>query len=278
MQISLLLLIFTVLPVLANDANAMSPLPKIFKFSKDDFLGKKEITVEGKKEWKMKDVAKEGKESKKKHEKKEEKKKIPEASSDLKEIEKEAEYASRITGVRKDYLMGMLVVETDLGRNTGQCTYKEVEDGAVAAYQSGNLSARAWQTFQERRDTIKGLAEDLGYDPEQLKVSCNPSQGVYAGTGGAMGVPQFMPDTWLEYHDRLSALTGKTHPDPWNVRDGVLAMALKLSDVPGVKDHNVWSEMAASKMYLSGSTSWRYDWYAQNAQYWARNYYELIRS
>jgi len=256
----------------------MSPLPKIFKFSKDDFLGKKEITVEGKKEWKIKNIGKESKKKQEKQEKNEEKKKIPETRSSLKEIEKEAEYASRITGVRKDYLMGMLVVETDLGRNTGQCTYKEVEDGALVAHEGGNLSARAWQTFQERRDTIKDLAEDLGYDHEQLKVSCNPAEGVYSGTGGAMGVPQFMPDTWLEYHDRLSALTGKKHPDPWDVRDGVLAMALKLSDVPGVKDHNVWSEMAASKMYLSGSTSWRYDWYAQNAQYWARNYSELLNS
>lgn len=230
--------------------------------------------MENKNTWKWNN----GKKNEDKGEVKSKEKKKPKNISDLKEIEKQAEYASRITGVRKEYLMGMLVVETDLGRNTGQCTYKEVEDGAIAAHESGNLSTRAWETFQDRRNMIKELADTLGYDPEDLKVSCNPAQDVYSGTGGAMGVPQFMPDTWLEYKDRLSALTGKENPDPWDIHDGVLAMALKLADVPGVKEHNIWSEMAASKMYLSGTTSWRYDWYAQNAQYWARNYNTLFNN
>lgn len=258
---------------MAIDAEAASLFPKVTGFAKDDFLAKKQVIVEGKKNWQSSAVRKK---EEHKEEKKEEKKKVPKAPSSLKEVEKEVEYASSLTGVRKEYLMGMLVIETDLGRNTGGCTYKEVAEGATALHESGNLSARAWQTFQERQATIKEIAEDLGYDHEELKVSCNPDQNLYPGTGGAMGIPQFMPDTWLEYKGRLSILTGKEHPDPWSVRDGVLAMALKLSDVPGVTEHNVWSEMAASKMYLSGTTSWRYNWYAEDAQYWARNYTVLL--
>lgn len=201
---------------------------------------------------------------------------MPGDISDLKEVEKQAEYASRVTGVRKDFLMGMLMVETKLGQNTGQCTYQEVSEGAESSYHNGLLSGRAWQTFQERKNTIRRIAQDLGYDHEQIKVSCNPDPRVYHGTGGAMGIAQFMPDTWLEYKGRLSDLTGKKHPDPWNVRDGVLAMALKVSDVPGVTDHNVWAERAASKLYLSGTTSWRYDWYANEIQYWSQNYEQLL--
>ena len=113
----------------------------------------------------------------------------------------------------------------------------------------------------------------MGYDYEKLKVSCNPP---YAGTGGAMGIPQFMPDTWMEYKDEISEIVGTDNPDPWNVRHGVLAMALKVADVPGVVEHDVWAERNASKMYLSGSTSSQYEWYASQIQYWARNYKSLV--
>lgn len=199
----------------------------------------------------------------------------PETVSNLDEIEEAADFASEITGVRKDFLMGMLVVESDLGRNPGKCTYREVEQGAEQANNKGQLSSRAWNTFQKRRETIQEIAKSLNYDYEQLRVSCNP-EGVYAGTGGAMGIPQFMPDTWLEYKDRVSEIVGKDNPDPWNPKDGVVAMALKLSDVYGVTDHNLYAERNAAKLYLSGTTSWQYDWYANQIIYWSKNYRELI--
>lgn len=189
------------------------------------------------------------------------------------DVERAVDFASSATGVRKDFLMGMLVVESDLGRNTGKCTYREVEADAQASHERGRLSGQAWQTFQERRETIKDLASKLGYDYESLKVSCNPP---YNGTGGAMGIPQFMPDTWLDYRDKIVEITGKQNPDPWNVRDGVVAMAVKLADVPGVTEHNIYAERNAAKMYLSGNTSGRYDWYANQVVYWSRNYHALI--
>lgn len=200
---------------------------------------------------------------------------IPQPVNDPKEIEKAAEFASNATGVRKDFLMGMLVVESDLGRNPGKCTYQEVEQGAQDSHEKGRLSSRAWQTFQERRDIMKDIANSLGYDYEKLQVSCNPGSA-YAGTGGAMGIPQFMPSTWLEYKDRVSAIVKKDNPDPWNIQDGAVAMALKLSDVYGVTDHSQLAERNASKMYLSGSTSYYYEWYANQAQYWAKNYHSLL--
>lgn len=200
---------------------------------------------------------------------------VPEVVSDPREIEEAAEFAANATGVRKDFLMGMLVVESNLGRNPGTCTYREVEEGALESYESGQLSSKAWQTFKQRQTIIKEIAKNLGYDHEKLLVSCNPGEA-YAGTGGAMGVPQFMPDTWLAYKDEIAAIVGKENPDPWNVKDGTVAMALLVADTPGVTDHSIFAERNAAKMYLSGTTSSQYDWYANKILYWAQNYTQLL--
>lgn len=194
------------------------------------------------------------------------KKRVPDSNPSYREIKEAVDFASSVTGVRKDFLMGMLSMESDFGRNTGGCTYAEVESGAEKSHKRGLLSKRAWNTFKHRREVIKDIAKDLGYDYRKIKVSCNPAR--YNGTGGALGVPQFMPDTWLEYKDRISNVVGKKNPDPWSTKDGVVAMALKLSDVPGVTQHNRGSERNAAKLYLSGTTSWRYDWYANRTVYW----------
>lgn len=207
---------------------------------------------------------------------KEEPTNLPKEMIDPAAVEKAAERAAALTGVRKDFLLGVLAVETTLGENVGQCTYKEVSDGAEAAHRNGQLSGKSWETFQNRRAQIQGLAAELGYDVNGLKVSCNPNPSQYVGTGGAMGISQFMPSTWYEYKDRIAKISGKEHPDPWNIEDGVLAMALKLGDVPGVTEHDLASEKRASKMYLSGSVSEKYDWYANNIQYWAENNHEIL--
>lgn len=201
-------------------------------------------------------------------------KKFPKKINNPREIEEAAEFASEKTGVRKDFLMGMLTVESDLGRKTGECTYKEVREGAEEAHKNGELSQRAWNTFEERKRVINDIAEDLGYDVDQLKVSCNPTN--YAGTGGALGVPQFMPDIWMIYKDEIASITGKKNPDPWDARDGVVAMALLLGDTAGVTEHNYYAERNAAKMYLSGTTSEIYGWYADQAFYWSRNYKRLM--
>ena len=190
------------------------------------------------------------------------------------EVEEAVDFAAEKTGVRKNFLIGMLVVESDLGRNTGKCSYGEVESGANASYSQGRLSSKSWRTFLKRRSLVRRIARNLGYDYKELRVSCNPSR--YVGTGGALGVPQFMPDTWIEYESRVSRIVGKRYPDPWDLRDGIVAMAVKLSDVPGVTNHNVVSERNAAKLYLSGTTSRRYDWYANRILYWATNYGYLL--
>ncbi len=175
---------------------------------------------------------------------------------DAKDIKDAAKFASRVTGVRKDFIMGMLVVESDLGRYTGGCTYKA---SRMSSY---------------RKKIFKDICEELDYNYKKMKVSCPPSG--YSGTGGAMGVAQFMPDTWMGYESSIASVTGHDPPDPWNLTDGVAAMALKLAKVPGVTSHKKSAEKNAAKLYLSGTTSSKYDWYGERVLYWADNYKKLL--
>ena len=172
------------------------------------------------------------------------------------DIVEAAELASKKTGVRKNFILGMLVVESDLGRYTGGCTYDKT-----------NMS-------KNREKIFKQIADELGYKYKTLKLSCPPKS--YKGSGGAMGVAQFMPDTWMGYKSRIASATGHNPPDPWSLTDGVMAMAIKLSVVPGVTSQQKSGERNAAKLYLSGTTSSKYDWYADRVLYWAKHYKEKL--
>lgn len=184
------------------------------------------------------------------------------SSVSAKNITEAAEFASRVTGVRKDYLLGVLVVESNLGRYTGGCTAKQSRmNGTRLAY-------------------FKEIAKELKYDYTKLKVSCPPAG--YKGTGGAMGVGQFMSDTWMGYKDSIARVTGHNPPDPWSLVDGVTAMALKLSKVSGVTDHKRNAEAKAYCVYLAGGNWASYcDGkgvnYGGKVLYWADNYERLLK-
>ncbi len=186
------------------------------------------------------------------------------------DIKEAVDFASRKTGVPKGFLFGVLKMETNLGKNVGGCTYGQVESGAEANYKKGKLSKRAYQTFIARRKTFKSITDELDLDYRKQKVSCNPSG--YAGTGGAMGVAQFMPDTWIGYKSRVAAITGHHPPSPWNLTDGVTAMGLKLGAVPGVKEGKESAYRRAAAAYLGTS----YGPYVNGIIYWAKNYKQLI--
>jgi membrane-bound lytic murein transglycosylase B len=88
-----------------------------------------------------------------------------------------------------------------------------------------------------RKDIFEEIVDELGYDEDDKKVSCNPSS--YTGTGGAMGVAQFMSDTWSGWKSRIASATGNKTPDPWDLFDGVMAMALKLEEDGAAKSGDV---------------------------------------
>lgn len=165
------------------------------------------------------------------------------------DIVEAAKFASKKTGVRKDFILGVLVVETDLGRLTGGCTYKE----------SGMSPAR--------QKAFKDICGKLGYDYKKRKVSCPPKK--YKGTGGAMGVAQFMPDTWRGYESQIAAATGHNPPDPWSLTDGVMAMALKLANDGATKKSGEWR---AAGRYLGTCSTKNTRFYCEKVLYWADNY------
>ena len=187
-----------------------------------------------------------------------------------KDIEDAVKFASDKTGVPVGFLVGVLKMETNLGANVGGCTYSQVESGAMANYKKGKLGKTAWATFQVRRNTFKGICSSLDIDYGKQKVSCNPSG--YAGTGGAMGVAQFMPDTWNGYKSGVSSITGHNPPSPWNLTDGVVAMALKLKRTPGVTSGKTSALKSAACSYLGTC----YAPYIKGIIYWADNYKTLL--
>ena len=151
---------------------------------------------------------------------------------DTDDIKDAIKYASKKTGVSKGFLFGMLSMESGLGKYTGGCYYKE-----------SNMN-------DTRKKYFKEICEELGYNYKKQKVSCPPKS--YSGTGGAMGVAQFMPDTWMGYKDKIADKTGDDPPDPWDLLDGVMAMALKLENDGAAEsgDVRIKSPCTGKKIYV----------------------------
>lgn len=174
-------------------------------------------------------------------------------SFDTDDIVEAASFASKKTGVRKSFILGMLVVETDLGRFTGGCTYKQSKMG------------------DKNSEIFKRICEDLDYDYKKVKVSCALSYGI----GGAMGVAQFMPTTWVGYESKIEKYTGHSPADPWSLTDGVMAMAIKLSNDGASSEKG---EYDAARRYYCGSNLDRAQCkqYGNKVKYWAENYKDRL--
>ncbi len=170
-----------------------------------------------------------------------------------------AKFAASATGVRAAFILGVLKVETNLGSNLGSGYYKK------------DMSPKQHATFLE-------IIQELGL-PDTVPVSKKPTG--YTGWGGAMGPAQMMPMTWIGYKTRVTAITGNIPPNPWNITDAVTAMALKVSDVPGVVNHDYNAEYEAAARYFAGNNWQKYTWYAHNSSGtgvmdWAAKYEQLI--
>lgn len=174
-------------------------------------------------------------------------------SFDTDDIIEAAKFASKKTGVRKSFILGMLVVETNLGRFTGGCTYKKSKMG------------------DKNSKIFKRICKDLDYNYKKKKVSCPLSYGI----GGAMGVAQFMPTTWVGYESKISSYTGHSPADPWSLTDGVMAMAIKLAN-DGASSKK--GEFNAARRYYCGSRLDRSVCvnYGNKVLYWAENYKDRL--
>lgn len=185
------------------------------------------------------------------------------------DIREAVDYASGKTGVPKGVLYGFLKMETNLGANTGQCTYEQVEKVSIARYKKyGSKYKASIALLYRRQNLFYDLVDNLGYGKSK-KVSCSPSG--YIGQGGAMGIPQFMSDVWSSYSSQISSKTGHSTPDPWNLTDGVMAMAIKLRGAGATSD-SASAIRKASINYLGGFHAPYYN----GIVYWSKNYKRLF--
>ena len=151
------------------------------------------------------------------------------------DVKKAAGIASDATGVRKSFILAELTQESGMGHFTGGCTYKNTRVKVADA------------------TVFKQIMKELGYDINSHKISCAPKDknGNYKGYGGAMGIAQFMPTTWIGYKSYIAGATGHNPPDPWSVIDGVMGMAKKLANGGATSKKG---EYNASMLYYCGTT------------------------
>ncbi len=162
----------------------------------------------------------------------------------LEEAIAHAIFAATKTGIRPAFLLGVLEAESRLGLNVGRGNWQQ---DMYQCYRRLGYITRA----EREKNAFLQICQELGLDPDLQPVSAEP----WYGCGGAMGVAQFMPTTWLAYRDRVAGLTGHNPPNPWDHLDAFTAAAIKLAD-GGASQRTEIGERHAYAKYLGGSR-WR---------------------
>ncbi len=164
----------------------------------------------------------------------------------LDEAIQEAIYAATRTGIRPAFLLGVLEAESRLGLNVGTGNWRE--DMYQCYIKIGYISKA-----EREKNAFLQICQELGLNPDLQPVSAEP----WYGCGGAMGVAQFMPTTWMAYRDQVVAITGNNPPSPWRHRDAFMAAAIKLSN-GGANQRTEIGERTAYSKYLGGSNYQRW--------------------
>ena len=157
-----------------------------------------------------------------------------------------AESASRYTGVRAAFILGILKQETNIGKIDGSCVIVDLESGKTKSIKYGTIFENG---IHPTRDLplVEGIVSKLGKKPLETKVSCPQS----IGYGGAIGPSQFIPSTWNIFIPKLTDIF-KTYPDPWNPQHAIMGTALLLRD-NGAAGGGYTAERNAACRYYSGA-------------------------
>ena len=166
-----------------------------------------------------------------------------------------AQPADKQTGVPAAFLLAILTQESNLGKNVGTCN------------RPGDPPEKSWKIIMKPtrdQEPFVAITTELGRDPDITPVSCpmKDKKGKQIGWGGAMGPAQFIPSTWIGYKEKVSAITGKSPADPWDIRDAFMAAALLLKN--NGADATSDGQWKAAMRYFSGSTNTRYRFYGDN--------------
>lgn len=178
-----------------------------------------------------------------------------------------ATWVAKQTGVRAAFLLAVLTQESNLGKNVGTCN------------RPGDPPAKSWRVIMKpERDHEPWLAitKELGMNPDETPVSCpmRNKDGSQLGWGGAMGPAQFIPSTWQGYKGRVSAITGNSPANPWDIRDAFVAAAilLKANGADGTRN----GDWKAAMRYFSGGTNPAYSFYGDSVLELTAKYEEDI--
>lgn len=166
-----------------------------------------------------------------------------------------ASWVAKQTGVRAAFLLAVLTQESNLGKNVGTCN------------RPGDPPAKGWRVIMKPtrdQEPFLAITKELGMNPDETPVSCpmRNKDGSQLGWGGAMGPAQFIPSTWQGYKARVSAFTGNSPANPWDIRDAFVAAAilLKANGADGSRD----GEWKAAMRYFSGGTNPAYSFYGDS--------------
>ena len=169
----------------------------------------------------------------------------------------DADYASKFSGIRPAFLLGILQEELSLEK-TDLCYLANFKTGQGVKAATGESKPRTMNPVRDIPEFLT-ITKELGKDPSKTLVTCPMS----FGWGGAMGPADFIPSTWMQYRGRIEKITGAA-ADPWNIKDAFLAASLYLGD-SGAKSQTRAGEWRAAMIYFSGSPNSKYAWYADGA-------------
>jgi hypothetical protein len=158
---------------------------------------------------------------------------------------KYAETASRSTGVRVAFILGILKQESNIGQNVGSCVITDLESGQTKSVNSGNVFQNGIHPVRDL-PVLKVILDTLKRDPLETRVSCPLS----VGYGGAMGPSQFIPSTWQSYIPRLQQIFG-VYPNPWNPEHAITATGIFVKDL-GAAAGSYSAEFEAAGRYYAG--------------------------
>lgn len=169
----------------------------------------------------------------------------------------DAGYASKFSGIRPAFLLGILREELSLEK-TDLCYLANFKTGQGVKAATGESKPRTMNPVRDVPGFLT-ITKELGKDPAKTLVTCPMS----FGWGGAMGPADFIPSTWMQYRGRIEKITGVA-ADPWNIRDAFLAASLYLGNA-GAAAQTRAGEWRAAMIYFSGTPSSKYTWYADGA-------------
>jgi peptidoglycan hydrolase CwlO-like protein len=161
-----------------------------------------------------------------------------------------AKWVQGITGIRPAFLLSIIMQESALGRNVGQCYLVDTTSGQSRNINTGRIYARGIHPTRDIPPFLS-ITRELGRNPLQTPVSCTMIlNGAEFGYGGAMGPAQFIPSTWnsVNVRPRVTSILGR-EPDPWRIEDSFLASAIYLSFRGGGPSN----ELAAAAGYFGQS-------------------------